>query len=265
MKRINEVFAAATLCSGALLANAAPVQLFSGDVVVEYDLENFSLNVDGVGYDPALLSIVPVANGVRLEFGGYLNLYASSYFTYSAENKSADYSALFSFAPTAGNTISNFNITYSGGYSIETPGSVGASGIGMSVSASDGGQPFSITSGFAGGVLPALSGQLSATGEISYVEVFDHFEEVFVGYQQVLDYCEVDDPSVCYYRDEPIYEQVAVYRQEMDLGEATIYLDSITIAADVTAVPLPASSLLFASSLLGMAARRLRRNKTVVD
>lgn len=85
----------AFLLSGTTLAYAAPVQLFSGDTIIEYDLDNFFLNVDGFSHDPSVFSITPVTNGVRLGFGRYLNLYASSYFSYSPENKIADYSALF--------------------------------------------------------------------------------------------------------------------------------------------------------------------------
>lgn len=253
----------AFLLSGTTLAYAAPVQLFSGDTIIEYDLDNFFLNVDGFSHDPSVFSITPVTNGVRLGFGRYLNLYASSYFSYSPENKIADYSALFSIAPTTGNNITDFNITYSGGYTIETPDSVGASGVGMSISKFNGGGTFSITSNFTGMAVPTLNGQLSAAGDIGFIEVFDGFEEVFVGYQQVLDYCETEDPSICHYHDEPIYEQVAVYRQEMDLGEAPIYLESITIAANVSPVPAPPSAMLLASGLLVLGAQKLRRRRSV--
>ena len=46
----------------------------------------------------------------------------------------------------------------------------------------------------------------------------------------------------------------------MDLGEASIYLDSITITANV--VPVPPSVLLFASALVGMGGvRKLKHDK----
>lgn len=139
---------------------------------------------------------------------------------------------------------------------MESPGSAGASGVGLSVGDSTSGGPFSVSSDFTGMVVPTLSGQLSATGEVSYVEVLAGFQDVLVGYQSVLDYCEVENPEICYYHDEPIYEQVPYYSQEMDLGEAAIYLDSITITANVTTVPLPASGLLFGAGLLGLAWQR---------
>lgn len=263
MRQTNTILMAAMLLAGAELANAAPVQLASGDVVIGYDLDNFSLNVDGVTYDSSAFSITPVANGVRLGFNGHLNVYASSYFTLSPETKTADYSALFSLAPVSGKSITGFNIIYSGGYTIETPGSASASGVGMFAGGSTGGGPFSITSNFSGASVPNLTGQLSATGEIGYVDVLDGFQTVFVGYQQVLDFCEPDNPDICHYHDEPLYQQVPVYRQEMDLGEASIFIDSITIAANVAPVPVPPSALLFLSGLLGLGVQKIRHGKCV--
>jgi hypothetical protein len=258
MNQINKTLITAIVLCGATLTYAAPIQLSAGEIVVDYDLDDFFLNVDGSGYDSSVYSITPLLNGVRLEFSGLLNVYASSYFNLSPETKVADYSALFSLAPTAGRTITGFTVTYSGSYSVETPGSVAASGVGMSVGGSSGSGPFSIASNFAGMTVPTLSGQLSATGDIAYVDVLDGFRDVFVGYEQVLDYCEVENPEICYYRDEPVYEQVPVYRQEMDLGEASIYLDSITISADVAQVPLPASGLLLSAGLFGLGLQRMR-------
>lgn len=254
----RKLIAASFLSGASVFAQAVPVQIISGDVVIDYDQDTFALNLDGLTVDPAVLSIVPVANGVRLEFGGSLNLYASSYFTYSSETKMADYSALFSFLPGGGKGIASYNINYTGGYSIETPGNVDINGFGMGFSEYQGGSLFSINTTVGGSTAPTLAGQLSATGNIGYVQVFDHYEDVFVGYQQVLDYCEEENPEVCYYHDEPIYEQVSIYRDEMDLGEATIYLDSITLTANV--VPIPASAMLLGSALIGLGGvRKLRR------
>jgi hypothetical protein len=263
MNQISKTLMTAILSWGATSAYAAPVQLAAGDIIVEYDLDNFSLNVDGTGYDSSVFLVTPLANGVRLGFSGLLNVYASSYFNYSPQTKEADYSALFSLAPTAGKTITGFTITYSGGYSVEMPGSAGASGVGMSVGGSSGGGPFSISSNFTGMGVPTLSGQLSATGEITFVEVLDDFQDVLVGYQPVLDYCEVENPEVCYYHDEPVYEQVPIYHQEMDLGEASVYIDSITISADVAPVPLPPSGLLMGAGLLGLGLRKMLNRGSV--
>jgi hypothetical protein len=248
---------------GAAVANAAPVQLIAGDIIVDYDLDNFFLNVDGSSYDSSVYSITPLTNAVRLEFGGLLNVYASSYSNYSPQTKTADYSASFSLAPAAGKTINGFTITYAGSYSIETPASAEATGVGLFVGGTSGGGVFSISSNFSGMGVPTLTGQLSATGDIAFIEVLDGFKDVFVGYEQVLDYCEVENPEICYYRDEPIYEQVPVYRQEMDLGEASIYLESITISANVTPVPLPAGGLLLGSGLLGLVLQKMRSRKFV--
>lgn len=263
MNQINKTVMTAILLWGSTLAQAAPVQLSAGDIIVDYDLDNFFLNVDGNNFDSSVFSLTPLADGVRLEFSGLLNVYASSYFNYSPQTKTADYSALLSLAPVAGKTITDFTITYSGSYSIETPGSAAASGVGLSVGGSSGGGPFSISTNFTGMAVPTLSGQLSATGEISYVDVLEGFQDVLVGYQPVLDYCEVENPDICFYHDEPIYEQVPVYRQEMDLGEASIYLDSITISANVAPVPLPASGLLLSAGLFGLGLQKMRHRRSV--
>lgn len=257
----RKLIAVALFLGAGTAAHALPVQILSGDVTIDYDLDNFTLNIDGSSVDSSVFSVIPVANGVRLEFGGYLNLYATSYFNYSPETKVADYSALFSFLPKAGKNIASYNITYEGGYSIETPGSVGIGGIGIAINESQGGSPFLVTTLFGGPSAPTLTGQLSATGEITYVQVLDGYQDVFVGYQDVLDYCEVEDPTICYYRQEPVYEQVPIYRDEMDLGEASIYLNSITISAN--AVPIPASAMLLGSALLGLGSMRNLKRRSV--
>lgn len=262
MNQISKTLVTAILLVGATSVYSAPVQLATGDIIVEYDLDNFSLNVDGTGYDSSVYSVTALANGVRLGFGGLLNIYASSYSNYSPETKEADYSALFSLVPTAGKTITGFTITYSGGYSVEMPGSAEANGVGLTVGGSSGGGLFSISSSFTGASVPTLSGQLSATGEISVVDVLDGFQDVLIGYQPVLDYCEVENPEICHYHDEPVYQQVPVYHQETDLGEASVYIDSITISADVAPVPLPPSGLLMGAGLLGLGLRKMRYRKS---
>jgi hypothetical protein len=258
MIRIPNKFITAVLFSSAsFTAHALPAQIITGDVTVDYDVDSFTLNVDGYSIDPATFaSVIPVANGVRLEFGGYLSAYGSSYTSYSSETKTADYSALFSFAPNAGKTIAGYTITYTGSYSIETPGSVDMSGVGVSFNQFSGGSPFSIAASVGGPTAPALAGQLSATGDINYVQVFDYYEDQLVGYQQVLDYCDSEDPTVCFYHDEPIYEQVPVYHDEMDLGEANMRLESITLQAN--AVPVPGSAILLISALTGLGVGRMK-------
>ncbi|MFY9478612.1 MAG: hypothetical protein WAQ08_13275 [Aquabacterium sp.] len=99
-----------------------------------------------------------------------------------------------------------------------------------------GGDSFSIDAYYGGVVAPQIAGELSAWADISYVEVFDHYEQVYSHDEQVLDYCETEDPFTCYYRSEPVYIEQPVHRYESDLGEGQIYLTSIDVQTHVVAV-----------------------------
>ena len=258
-----------TLLSASAAVQAVPTQLATGQVLIDFDQDTFAFTRD-VSYFgsystedilPSLVTVTAGGNGVELNLNDYMNLYASSYNTFSPEYLSGNFNALFSFAPAAGYVITGYTVTYAGSYSIETPGSVSVGGPGAGFSESSGGSSFSVSGNVVGAVAPSLIGGLNASGDISTVQVFDGFQSVFDHYDQVLDYCEVEDPSICYYREEPVYIDVAVYHDETDLGEASINLQRITLQANVVAVPEPEGLALLAMGvpMAAWLARRRRR------
>lgn len=229
------------------LAQAAPTQFNTNNVTIDFDPEGFAFSRDVGGFGgfgseeipPSSLLYTQVNSGVKLDFNGLMSLYATSYYDYSPQSLAASFNAYFGFTPDAGYQITGYTITYEGGYGIETPGSVSLGAPGVNFYQSSSGESFNIVANIAGPNAPSLAGGLGATGDIQYIQVFDGYEDVFSHYEDVLDYCEVENPDVCYYHQEPVYNQVAVYHDEMDLGEANINLQSITIQAQVAAVPEP--------------------------
>lgn len=250
-------------------AQAAPTQLSTGQVVIDYDPDGFSFSRDVSFFGSptpeeiptASVSITGQGNGFVLDFNNQMSVYASSYFNFTPETLGGSFNAFFNFTPTAGHIITGYTVTYAGSYSIETPGSISVAGPGVAVSEYTGGSGFSYSAVLSGAAFPSLTGGISATGDLSIIQVYDHSEEVFDHYETVLDYCEVDDPSICYYKEEPVYISVPYYRDETDLGEASLTLQTITVQANVAAVPEPQSyALLMAGVPLAAWALRRRRH-----
>lgn len=262
MQAVQAVFlrplAAAVLATVAGVAQAALTTVSTGNVDIQYDPDTFIFNRDsGFGtesIDPGSVALSFAGNSVTLDFGGALSVYGSSY-GFSSPSAFGDYFANFDFAAQAGYVITGYTVRYTGSYSIETPGDVSLGGTGVFLSESTGAGNFDLTSAIAA---PYLAGTLNANGYISTVEVLDHYEQVLDHYEQVLDYC---DDSGCYYRDEPVYIDVPVYRYETDLGDATLNLQTITVTANVAAVPEPETyaMLLAGLGVMGLIARRQRR------
>ncbi|RZL08510.1 MAG: PEP-CTERM sorting domain-containing protein [Rubrivivax sp.] len=244
----------ATLALGAVTVAQAQVQWSTGQVLIDFDPGSFWFTSDTtyggtVGVSP---SYSQVGQGVELNFGGSAAAYASSYQYYSPDGRSAPFSAFIGFTPEAGYAITGYTVTYVGGYSIESPATVTLVGhAGTLVSSSSGSSGFSFDVYQSGSTAPNITGELSAWANVDYLQIFDGYEQVYSHDEQVLDYCEVDDPSICYYHYEPVYIDQPVYHYESDLGEGQIYLTSITVRADVAAVPEPG---VVAMTLAGLAA-----------
>lgn len=228
---------AAAFAMGAAMAQAQPVQWSTGQVLIAFEPSTFSFVSDTVYMGPQEVApaISTVNNGVRLNFGGNLAAFASSYQYFTPDSRQGTFNAFIGFTPEAGYAITGYTVTYSGGYFVESPASVGLNGQSGTIllNGNSGGDSFSIDAYHGGSTAPQISGELSAWADINYIEVLDHYEQVYSHDEQVLDYCETQEPFTCYYRTEPVYIEQPVYRYESDLGEGQIYLTSIDVQAHV--------------------------------
>jgi len=234
--------------AGLTAAHAAPTQWSTALVVIDFDPDTFSFTSDSiysgpVEISPDSVSYTQVDQGVVINFQGQLAAFASSYTQFTEDSRTAFFNAFFDFTPQPGYVITGYKVTYSGGYFVEWPGSVGLNGQSGTIvlSSGSGGDNFSIDSDQAGALAPQIAGELTAWAGVDYIEIFEGFEKVYSHDEQVLDYCEQDDPSICYYRTDPVYIDVPIYRYESDLGEAQISLNTITVQAQVAVVPEPAT------------------------
>lgn len=249
-------------------AQAAPTQIATGQVTIDYDPDGFTFTRDVISFGspyaedilPSTVSITGQGNGFVLDFNGQMSVYASSYYDFTSQTLGGFYNANFNFTAAPGYVITGYTVTLAGSYSVETPGSISVSGPGVSASEYTGGSGFSYTGILSGPTFPSLTGGISAVGDITTIQVLDHYDTYLDHYEEVLDYCEVDDPSICYYKQEPIYITQPVYRDETDLGEASLNLQTITVQANVAAVPEPTAYALLAAGV-PLAAWALRRRR----
>lgn len=249
-------------------AHAAPVQWVTEQVVIDFDPDTFVFQSDSTygglqNISPDTVGYASSGQGVVIQLGGSVSAYASSYAFFSDDWRSASFSALFEFTAQAGYAISGYTIKYSGGSFAESPGSASLDAQSGAIMAGThlGGDSFSIETYQAGAGSPQISGQLSAWGGISFVEVFDHYEQVYSHDEQVLDYCEPEEPFTCYYTTVPVYIDQPVYRYESDLGEAQIFLNSIEVHPTVVAVPEPGAIAMAVGGLAGLGGWAARRRR----
>jgi hypothetical protein len=235
-------------------AHAATTQWSTGQVSIEFDPDTFVFTSDTVynGQQGVSASYSQVGQGVQLDFGGLLAAYASSYSFFSSDSRTAQFNASIGFTPEAGYAITGYTVTYTGGYFVESPASVGLSGQSGTIllNGNSGGDSFTLSSYQGGSAAPAINGELTAWANVDYIQILDGYQQILDHYEQVLDYCEQENPEVCYYRDEPVYRDEPIYRYESDLGEGQIYLSTINVQAHVAAVPEPGA---MAMTLAGLA------------
>lgn len=263
--------AATFLLGAAVSGQAQSIQYSTGEVDIEFDPSAFSFTVDTTSFggittvdvSPLSLGYAQVGQGVEINFNGQLGVYATSYSAFSPQTLSGFFNAYFNFTPAAGYAITGYTITYTGSYSVETPGSVSLydGGTGAWFSQNGGASGFSVSTTVSGAVAPSISGSFSATGDLTTIQVFDGYDTYIDHYEDVLDYCETEEPFNCYYRSEPVYVSVPIYHEETDLGEATFSLQGITVQANMAVVPEPESVALALAGLVvaGWRVRSLRR------
>lgn len=248
------------------VAQAEAFQFVTPQVTIDFDTDGFAFSRDVASFGgtvtesilPSWLSYSAVGNGVMLDFNGFMAVQASSYTSYAPETLSGTFSALFNFTPQPGHAITGYSITYNGDFSIEAPGQVTVTGPGNGVpTIFHPSGSFSETGVEIGSASPLIQGQVFATAEVDTIQVYDGTYYFLDHYDQVLDYCETEDPSICYYREEPVYIPIAQYHDEMDLGQAFIDLRTITVQAIVVAVPEPGALALCLAGL-GVAGWRVR-------
>lgn len=244
------------LFGAAALAQAQSVEWSTDLISIDFDPGTFSFVSDTVyaGTHDVFPALSQVDQGVLLNFGGSLAAYASSYQNFSSESREAHFNAFFNFTPQAGYAITGYTVTYEGGYFVESPASVGLSGQSGTITAGGhlGGDSFNLSNYQEGATAPEISGWLSAWAEVEYIEIFDHYEQVYTHDEQVLDYCETEEPFTCYYTTVPVYSEQPVYRYESDLGEGQIFLSSINVQAHVVAVPEPGAVAMTFAGLLSV-------------
>jgi hypothetical protein len=215
---------AATMLSAA--AWAAPSGWSSSQISVQYDPDTFVAGfTTGSSGGYSQVDVFPTVTQLG-ETGLQIDLsgfqlYASSYSSFSSEYVSGWFTLPLSISAQPGYIIHGYTVALSGSYYIESPGSVEVFG------------PDSIGLWANSGIQPFnsstyLSGATLPTLEATLGAIGD------IGYVQ---------------------------GYEMDLGEATLSLDRLTVYANVTAVPEPGVVGLVAASLpmLGWAALRRRR------
>jgi len=246
--------------------HAEAFQWSTGQVDIQFDTDAFAFHREAYpGYladiSPSSLSYTQVGQGVEINFNDLLSLYATSYSYFTPQTLSGDFSASFGITPRAGYVITGYTVTYSGTYSIETPGSVyvGSTTAGP-FTAITGSGPFNFREDVVGAVSPALTGSFSATGDLNTIQVFDGYQQVFDHNETVLDYCDAVEPFTCYYHEEPVYIGQPIYHDETDLGEAQLSLQKITLLVHVTAVP-ESGAMAMVAGVLPMLAWWARRRR----
>lgn len=247
---------------------AGPSTINSGKVDISYDIESFVFEVEApyfITLPSTIATVSSVNNGIALDFGYNFQVSASGSNSYT-ETHNGYFSVPLSFSAQSGFKIENYTVTYSGTYTLMNLGSVSAGDSGNSFYMSEYlgpgayNQTFSVPGTVDGEFLAGVFGNISATGDFTYIQVQTGTEQQFSHYEDILLGCDAEGNN-CEYYQSPVYIEVPVYMDQGVIGEANLTLNSITIVANVVAVPEPdLYALLFAGlGIIGFMAR-LRKN-----
>ncbi len=246
------------------LVSAAPISFNSPNVDISLDTDNFIFEVEApylMTLPNSIVTVNSINNGVQLDFGYNFSVSASgSNFYYEAHN--GYFNVPINFTALPGYEIASYTVTYSGTYSVMNAGGVQAGDSGNSfyfdeyLGPGAYNQSFSVpgtvaSSGFAG-----VFGNIFAFADYTYIQVQVGTEQVFSHYEDILIGC--NDEGVCEYYQSPVYVEVPLYMDQGVIGESSVTLSSITVVANVTAVPEADSYALLLAGLgiVGFIARR---------
>lgn len=252
-------FTAALACAAA--ATAAPSQLVVNHTTADFDPDTwvFSNSVDPF-VTPAATGSSVVGAGIALDFNGTMTLFANSLTSFAPDVQNGGFSISYAFTPDVGYQITGYELTFSGSYGIESPGSVYADSSAAAFSSTSSGlsAPFSFTRSIAGAALPAVLGSVNASADVDILLVQTGTEIVQIGTTPV-EVCSIPgDPSTCTIVDEPVYEERPIFTEQSDYGDAALSLNRLLIVPTVTAVPEPGT---YALMLLGVAAIAVMRRR----
>lgn len=259
-----------------LSAHALPTSVSTGNVVVQYDSDTFSFVTADDGHNPfgtiqythipvGSLTLQPVANGMEILFNNQMSIDDPTHGLFDDYQPSTGrFSAGFAFQAQPGYTITGYNITLAGSGTVSTFGPANARAF------IDGFDPLEFGGGLiffneiftvAGALAPLLSGGIDAQSEPSAYEVIVGYQDVLVGYEEYYEDPNCETPGCPTYRID-IYETQPIIELQENGGYASIRLDSVRITANVMAIPLPATGLLFASGLAYLGVAQHRRGGT---
>lgn len=246
------------------LVFAAPSTINSTNVDITFDIENFVFEVEApylMTLPSTIATVNSIHNGLELDFGYNFQVSASGSNFYT-ETHNGYFSVPLNFSAQSGYKIESYTVTYAGTYTLMNIGSVSAGDSGNSFYMSEYlgpgayNQAFSVPGHVDGEFLAGVFGNISATGDYTYIQVQVGTEQQFSHYEDILIGC--DDQGNCEYYQSPVYVEVPVYMDQGVIGEANITLSSIKVVANVVAVPEAStySLMLTGLGILGLMMRR---------
>ncbi|MDA0657972.1 MAG: hypothetical protein O2931_06530 [Planctomycetota bacterium] len=210
---------------------------------------------------PTGFTVNTVGDSAQIDLRSNLFVSANSLTSFSPEDSFGSYLANFGFSPLPGSIITGYEITFSGIYNIERPGSVAVAGpstfhYSQTVGAFN--APWSHSQTFMETPIPALSGTTQAS---AYVDLID-IPGVIVGYEQMPDPSDLDcvggfDDGFCQLIDDlsrPIYNPPP--RTETDFGDANLVINTMTITARTVPEPNHLGFVVIMLAANGWMARR---------
>ena len=244
-----------------LLSLSIPTSTWANQVLL--DVGNATVSFDSSLINSGL-SIDPVSNGFNI---GNIGILASDSMSgYETDNGAtrADFSVIIDLLPKAGYKITSYNVSLgsSNSYGYD-PASGQGSGYSNPSYLNDAGYDYSghelnawVSSQAVGWLEPWSFRNYEQVG-VTY-EWVPLYETVVVGTEYIYPECQyegcatqeiVEQRDISYYIEQPIYDYVEHPYTIDHIVQSFNSLDAIYVTANITAVPIPAAWLMFASAL----------------